>query len=82
MKTLEEYTMSGKFSQGQLNVIKKGLDKNLNVSVYAKPEFNCLQMKLILHGLEDGLDVSTYAKPLLTIKEMRYIMRGLKAKAK
>ena len=39
--------------------MKKGLD----VSLYAKPEFNYKQMEEIRMGLEDCLDVSVYAKP-------------------
>lgn len=54
-------------------LIKRGLLKNLDVSIYAKPEFNSWQMDEILSGLENGVDVSVYANPELTWEQMRDI---------
>ena len=57
----------------QQEVIRIGLEQNLNVSIYAKKEFNDQQMNQIREGLEKGLDVSVYAKPEYSSKEMRDI---------
>jgi hypothetical protein len=43
--------------------IRWGLEKHLDVSVYAKPEFSWEQMEQIRFGLEQGFAVSVYAKP-------------------
>jgi len=43
--------------------IKLGLESNLDVSVYAKPEFSYRKMAVIREGLEKELEVSIYAKP-------------------
>ena len=37
----------------QICQIRLGLEKNLNISVYAKPEFNSDQMEQIRLGLEE-----------------------------
>ena len=50
--------------------IRYGLEDNLDVSVYAKSEFDYNQMFEIRKGLEDNLNVSVYAKPELDLKEM------------
>lgn len=54
-----------------------GLKKNLDVTLYAKPEYNCNQMEEIRLGLEAGLDASTYAKPEYTCDQMKEIRLGL-----
>lgn len=46
-----------------LQEIIHGLKMGLDVSAYAKPEFDYDQMVQIRFGLQRGLDVSTYAKP-------------------
>lgn len=44
--------------------IRVGLEEKLDISLYAKPEFNHLQMYQIRKGLEEKiLDVSIHAKP-------------------
>ena len=50
--------------------IRRGLQNNLDVSIYAKKEFNSAQMNEIREGLRDNLDVSIYAKSELTWEEM------------
>ena len=58
MKTLKDYEEMGCFNEAQLVQISKGLEVGLDVSIYAKPEFNWKQMGIIRKGLEQGLDVS------------------------
>ena len=53
------------FDKEQQEEIIIGLEDNLDVSIYAKLDFNEFQMFQIRTGLEDGLDVSIYAKPEL-----------------
>ena len=43
--------------------IRLGLEKGLDVSIYAKPEYDWMQMEEIRLGLEKDIDVSEYAKP-------------------
>jgi hypothetical protein len=47
--------------------IRFGLEKSIDVSWYANPEFEWKQMKQIRLGLEEGLDVSYYTNPKITI---------------
>ena len=48
-----------------MKAIRRGLEQGLDISVYAKPEFDGCQMEEIRDGLESGVDVSTYADPNL-----------------
>ena len=61
------------FDEKQREIIQEGLQANLNVSAYAKPEFDWLQMSNVLQGLEENLDVSVYAKPELSWRKMEKI---------
>ena len=58
------------FDEKQKEEIILGLEDNLNVSIYAKKEFEWVKMEIIREGLEEGLDVSIYAKPELSWKQM------------
>ena len=66
------------FDEFQQKQIRTGLEDNLNVSIYANPEFNIYQMNQIRLGLVDNLDVSKYAKPEISAKQMRQIREKLK----
>ena len=57
-------------------------EDNLEVSIYAKEEFDFSQMKEIRYGLEDNLDVSIYAKPEFDKNQMEEIREGLAKKLK
>ena len=57
--------------------IRFGLEYNLDVSIYAKKEFNFFKMYQIRLGLKDNLDVSKYAKSELSWKQMREIREQL-----
>ena len=59
------------FEESQQEVIKIGLKENVDVSIYAKKEFNWEQMMEILWGLKDNLDVSLYTEPDLSDEQMR-----------
>ena len=60
------------FNKKQQKLILEGLEDNLDVSLYAKPEFDSSQMYQIRLGLETNIDVSIYAKPEIPWKEMEY----------
>ncbi len=60
---LTEEEFIKKFNKKQMKEILLGLDRGLDVSIYAKPEFDADQMKQIRLGLEKGLNVSIYARP-------------------
>ena len=74
MKKIEE---SGKFNYSQKEQISFGLQKGLDISIYAKPEFKSSQMEQIRLGLEKGLNAHIYAKPEFDYEQMRQIRLGL-----
>lgn len=59
------------FTKKQREEIKVGLEKGLNVSLYAKKYFSFNQMKEIRLGLEKNLDVSIYAIPEYNSEQMK-----------
>lgn len=56
MKTYEHQD----FDEDQLNAIKIGLERRVNVSIYTNSKYHWAQMQLIRTGLERRLDVSEY----------------------
>ena len=56
-------TLNQDYGDVQKRFIIMGIEKGLDVSIYAKPEFDGVQMLQIKLGLEYGIDVSIYAKP-------------------
>ena len=74
MKKIEK---SGKFNYSQKEQISFGLQKGLDISIYAKPEFKSSQMEQIRFGLEKGLNAHIYAKPEFDYEQMRQIRLGL-----
>lgn len=65
------------FDEDQIDEIREGLEEGLDVSSYAKPEFDCYQMEEIRKGLENKLDVSSYADPKFDSYQMAEIRYGL-----
>ena len=66
-----------KFTSKQMDVIRKGLMKRLDVSIYAKPEYTPSQMLIILQGLIDGIDVSLYADYRMSVETMEAFYKRL-----
>lgn len=66
------------FDEDQQVEIRAGLDKGLDVSLYAKPEFLAIQMRQIRLGLEDKLDVTVYNKVEYDWFQMEEIRKGLR----
>ena len=74
--SIENLTKTEWFNQFNINQqeeILKGLENNLDVSVYAKPEFDWEQM----FEIREGLDVSIYAKTDFSDYQMDEIRKGL-----
>ena len=65
--------MFDQFNEKQQEQIRLGLEKNIDVSIYANSNFNFLQMRQIRLGLEKDLNVSIYAKPKYNWKKMKRI---------
>lgn len=76
-KTIEDYENMGVFDNSQMEWIRWGLEKGLDVSWYADPKFDAEQMKWIHWGLKNGLDVSIYADPKYDESQMYEIYLGL-----
>ena len=65
------------FNEYQQEEIEKGLQDNLDISLFANPAFNLNQMKQIRIGLEDNVDVSIYANSDFSNTQMFQIVIGL-----
>jgi hypothetical protein len=52
--------------------------EDIDISLYAKPEFNWMQMDIIRTGLQLGLNASVYANPEMGWEEMKRIMEEMK----
>ena len=65
------------FQELQQQEILKGLKANLDISIYAKEEFDWKQMCQIRLGLKNNLDVSIYAKLEYNGDKMEQIRLGL-----
>ena len=78
--TIENLTKTSWFNQFdklQQREILKGLELNLDISIYAKECFNYAQMYAIRTGLEKNLDVSIYAKDYFDVNQMLTIRKWL-----
>ena len=65
------------FNKEQQEEIIKGLQDSLDVSIYAKKEFDCFQMQQIRAGLFSNVDISKYANPEISWQEMEQIRKNL-----
>lgn len=65
------------FTDDQKREIAQGEQFGLDVSVYAKPEYDWFQMEEIRKGLEQGLDIQVYADPKISFEVMRQMRKGL-----
>lgn len=63
----------------QMQRIRWGLEDKIDVSIYAKPEFNYQQMDQIRLGIEKRVDIILYLNPGITWMEMRRIRLELES---
>ena len=61
----------------QLHYIREGLNNNLDVSIYAKPELYAEQMREIVKGLKQGFNMIKYASGNYSEGQIRQIVTGL-----
>lgn len=67
------------FYADEIREILSGLERGVDVSIYANTDYDKEQMQVIRLGLEAGLDVSFYADPKFSFGQMTQIYLGLKA---
>lgn len=71
------------YDNKQMYQIQIGLESGIDVSIFAKPEYDWIQMAQIRLGLEDGINVSQYAilntegKPVYDFMQMHEIRKKL-----
>ncbi len=76
IEDIDRYFLFG--MRGQcMNEVLKGLEQNLDVSVYATERYGWKQMRELRLGLEHQIDVTPYAKPLYRADQMREIRLGI-----
>ena len=68
---------ASQFNKYQLRLIRQGLDLDLDVSIYAKPELSVEQMREIVHGLNQGFDMTKYASGDYSEDQISQIIFGL-----
>ena len=73
----EDFLNDSRFNEEQKEVLIQGVDRGVDISIYADPTFNSWQMKEILAGLENKLDVDIYANPEFNDAQMEQIREGL-----
>ncbi|WP_052845270.1 toprim domain-containing protein [Enterococcus cecorum] len=73
----EDFLNDPRFNEEQKEVLLQGVDRGVDISIYADPTFNSWQMKEILAGLENKLDVDIYANPEFNDAQMEQIREGL-----
>lgn len=78
MGIINGYEFETVFTPDQQREIEQGISKELDVSVYARPEFLAIQMREIRIGLEEGLFVESYADSRYDWFQMSEIRKGLK----
>lgn len=66
------------FDVFQQEEIRKGLEKNLDVTPYTDVRYSWRQMREIRLGIEQHLDISQYADSIYSYWQMREIRLGLK----
>ena len=77
MENLVKTEWFNQFDEEQKEQITLGLNNNVDVFIYAKPDFKWDQMLLIRRGLEKNLDVSIYAKEYFNFYQMTVLKDGL-----
>lgn len=81
LKEIDKYLNYG-FDENQLYEIYDGLDKKIDVSIYAKNYYSSSQMEFIKSGLEENIDVTPYLNPEFTEQQMFQIYLGIMNKIK
>ena len=64
-------------NESQMLEIVFGLKDGVDVSLYAKPEYDYMQMGVIRFGLLNGIDITHYAFPEYSWEQMQQIQFGV-----
>ena len=65
------FMLKKEYNWEQMNIIRKGLKDNVDVSIYAKPEINPWQMAKIKIGLEEKkFNALIYAKLICFVNKI------------
>ena len=77
IEALEQKLQTSGFNGRQIDVIKKGIEQMIEVSVYAKLEYDADQMNEILLGLLHAVNVEIYADSNYSALQMRVLRQAL-----
>ena len=73
---IERYIHTG-FSSRALNELYLGLKAGIDVSDFAKREYNELQMRSLRLAKEEGIDITAFLNPDLSHKQMNALFYGI-----
>lgn len=65
-------------NESQTRIVYYGIRDGVDISIYAKPEYDAEQMDCIYCGLRKGLDIKQYADPKISAEQMNLIYKQLK----
>ena len=66
------------FTPEQINELKIGKQKGVNIKVYGNNKLSAEQMRVVREGLQDGLDAKIYADPEYSVDAMRLLRADMK----
>lgn len=69
---------ASEFNEQQLEVLRKAIEHDVDVTQYADPKYDARQLNIIFLGLLNNTDVSYYADPAFSNFQMETIMDFLR----
>lgn len=69
---------ASEFNEQQLEVLRKAIEHDVDVTQYADPKYDARQLNIIFLGLLNNTDVSYYADPAFSNFQMETIMGFLR----
>ena len=78
IKSFEE-KYGRRYTENQLTQLRLGYEHNVNILVYAHPNFSSFEMQEIRLGLENNVDVTRYAYWNFDCLQMQEIRLGLES---
>ena len=79
IKSFEE-KYGRRYTENQLTQLRLGYEHNVNILVYAHPNFSSFEMQEIRLGLENNVDVTRYAYWNFDCLQMQEIRLGLESR--
>ena len=68
---------ASEFNEQQLEVLRKAIEHDVDVTQYADPKYDAYQLNNIFVGLLNGLDVTYYADPSFSSQQMSAILETI-----